>query len=738
MNPTLLDAALLISTDITPFADIGTYAPTVEETAAGAVVKLVRNGEQTELQIAKSGAIIENYSDQSIKHSNFTALLASDRFGNIRDWLTKQRAYLDQEIAAAGSLLEVGGILDGTIGSVRIASVDDLIAEPQPLGSSKVLLIDGPAGIGKTQFIINMAYRRIANYSINRRPLILHVQSRGRTLSYLYDLIAFSLQRLRLEVTFDQVPILAKHGLVIIAIDGFDELADPDGYDLAWSQVNSLVEMLRGKGTLLLSGRETFIGKDRLIKDISTFRPGIDVITVLTLQPPSKGEALSWLSSQGWSSEQVNSIENYLEPTSLALRPFFLKTLSDPDIASRISKTSSTSVLSILMEAMIEREVGKFGDAVERELDASNRRSFLKAFAGEIARDMAENGTTAISDATLSWLVEASLPVEVSDSVLRILKSRSQVIAFLTNDDRRSYRRFYHEKFYEYFLSTSIIDIISKKQAGKVLAKSIFGSSFLETFGEVISASTPTDVVRKFLSNSIEILRDYPPVDRTRRNTAALAVASLAMADLVNNFIIASVDMDECRFASTASHATLNGTVINQLDCRGADISQVAFVDTIVLTLISDRDTLLPDDFPHPNKIQDINEGGKTITAPEDVEKWVAQHLRTPPIANDSLVPEGLRDDTAIKLLFKACRLRQYWLRRGDDVYATRILNDPNWPIIEAALAKNDLLTIETRNASGTDARFIHVRQPEDILSENKQNLHVVNMFKELIAGISH
>ncbi len=215
---------------------------------------------------------------------------------------------------------------------------------------------------------------------MHRRPLILHVQSRGRTLSYLYDLIAFSLQRLRLDVTFDQVPILAKYGLVTIAIDGFDELADPDGYSRAWSQVSDLVHILRGSGSLILAGRETFIGKDRIVSDISSLRLEVDEINVLTLQPPTKGVAINWLRGEGWNEEQLNGIDDFLAPSSLALRPFFLKTLSKPEVAGRIASTTSTSILSILMEAMIDREIGKFGDAIDRELTADERRAYLRAF----------------------------------------------------------------------------------------------------------------------------------------------------------------------------------------------------------------------------------------------------------------------------------------------------------------------------------------------------------------------
>lgn len=721
-----------IAADLSVFADVGTDAASIEHTADGAVIKLIRHGDPIEIIMRANGTIVERSFDFETKHVNFRALLASDRYGNLRDWAAKQKAYLEQELRADGQGIDVKGLLNGEFELLTVADVDKALGEPQGAETTRILLIDGPAGIGKTQFIMTLAASRVANYAQSRKPPILHVQSRGRTLSYLYDLVAFSLQRIRLETTYDQVPVLAKHGLITLAIDGFDELADPDGYNLAWSQVSDLAALLRGSGAMILAGRETFIGKDRIVSEIASVREGKDEISVLTLQPPSKGTALSYLSGKGWSEKQKSIIESYLEPGSLALRPFFLASLAESSVADSLSDTSANSVLAILMEAMIEREVKKFGEAVEQELSADGRRTFLRLFCSEIARDMAENTSTAISDATLSWLVEASLPHPVSDSVLRILKSRAQVVAFLTNDDRNNYRRFFHDKFYEYFLSTSLIEMIAAQQTGKVISRSSFGSSLLETFCEVITSGTSIPRAAVFIKSARSIMDTYPPIDSTRKNLGSLLIASLGVADLVEDFQVLSVDLEECRFTGTAAKATLEGLVISQLDCRGGDLTAVAFAETLVVTLIADNETRVPDSMESPSRIQDVTLGGRTITRPEERAEWMGNHLLNPKIKDEGLISSDIRQHELFKLLFKACRLRQYWLRRGDDMYAARILDNPLWPIVEKALDENNLLTVEQRQASGTDARFIHVRRPEGILSESKDDPEVRGLFRIL------
>ena len=736
MSKMNLDAVERFALDLSVFADLGTGVPSVAGEIAEPSILFSRNGYQVELKISLvSGAIQEIVEGEATRHASFKALLASERYGALRTWAARQRAFLSQE-QSGGTEIPLTGSINNGIEKCSLSDVESALNGPRKFDATRVLLIDGPAGIGKTQFILGISKSRAENYLSQQFPLVLHIQSRGRSLSYLSDLMAFSLQRLRVDVTFDQVPILVKHGLVTIAVDGFDELADPEGYGMAWSQVSDLVSMVRGEGTMILAGRETFIGRDRLLRDIKTLRPETDDISVFTLNAPNKAEALRFFEAEGWTEPQRDAIENFLEPSSLALRPFFLRTLSDHAIAAKIGDTSSTNILAILIEAMIEREITKFGEAVELELSQAERRQYIGALMAEVARDMAENSTVALSDATLMFLVDVALPKEVSDSTTRLLKSRSQAIAFLTNDDRSGYRRFQHEKFYEYFLSKVIVDNISTESAIKPVARNLLASSFLETFGGIVSGSTPVEEARKFLGGALRMSASYVALDRTKRNLGALLIASLGISDLVDNFVVEDTETDEVRFAGTAAPANLNRVIISQFDCRGADISEVSFNQCMVISLIGDGTTLLPASFPAPSRIQDVALGAD-ITNPQAIAEWVSAHLRDPPVREIKLLPDGLREHEAVRLLERACRLRQYWLRKGDDIYAIRIIEHRYWPLLERILAENNLLKVETRQASGTDARFMHVKKSDEILSESLDNPDVVKFYADLVSAIS-
>ena len=85
--------------------------------------------------------------------------------------------------------------------------------------------------------------------------------------------------------------------------------------NLAWSQVNETIAQLRGQGTLLLAGRETFIGLRRL-KTAPTKLSDDDPVDGFTLQPPPADEAKRWLKVQRWRKIELKNISDLLDAGS--------------------------------------------------------------------------------------------------------------------------------------------------------------------------------------------------------------------------------------------------------------------------------------------------------------------------------------------------------------------------------------------------------------------------------------
>ena len=737
-----------IRDEMAVFADLGTPVPKVSQSGKTLVVRMFRNGEEITLDFHEcgTGKVVERCGSSSRTHASYVALLASERFGDLRRWARTQSMLLREslkDICNAGIRIE--GSLSASSETLDYTKLDEFLASKEHRdGSVKVMLIEGPAGIGKTKFIEMIALSRAATYTKARRPLVLHVQSRGRVLSHLQDLMAFSLQRLRLAVTFDQLPVLAKHGLVTLAIDGFDELGDPNGYDLAWGQVNETIVQLRGHGTLLLAGRETFIGLERLRTTLRELREQ-DTIDGLTLQPPSAEEAKRWLGKNGWSRDDMRRVSHILDAESYALRPFFLAQLADKDMATSVRRPG-TGLLSILVESMLERESRKFGDAVDVVLDDDKRRQYAHMFLREVAQFMADDQTDIIDETCLTWLVDVALPDAMDDpDIVGLLRNRAGSMAFLANDLLPGYRRFSHSQLFNYFLSVAVIDLVSVEEIPKFVHRNIFSADFLAVFIDVLRHIANVDPARakEFFDGACEWVRNYPSIDRGARNLGAWLLASLStIADITESeaqLRAGPFDVDETIIKGTMPSVLLRGVAVNQLDIRGADLRGLTFDGCTVNTALVDDGTRVSGTFPTPQRIRRQNIGtkrGDDEWVPSSIDAWLDAHGRLQS-TDEAKSPEpdpNSRHGRMLRLVERACRSPSFWIPEDAQTRVDGFVEDPLWPEALDLLKEHHFIREERFGASGTRDRFVHIKHCDRILAQEPADEDVAR-FYEAVAG---
>ena len=726
--------------EMTVFADLGTDGAQGRQTRESFIVRLFRNGDELTLVFLEDGAgkVIERCrgSSKSRTHASYLALLASERFGDLRSWAATQKMLLREALAEIDPPIRVQGAIAGRDDLLTADELDGFLQSTERGGDSvQVMLIDGPAGIGKTKFIEALAFARASGYG-RRHPLVLHVQSRGRVLSYLQDLIAFSLQRLRLSVTFDQLPILARHGLVTLAIDGFDELGDPNGYELAWSQVNETISEIRGAGTLILAGRETFIGLERLKSALPVLREQ-DVVHGLALRPPSPEDAENWLRKKDWSEAGLGKIRPLLDSDSYALRPFFLARLAETDIAESIHESAGTSLLSILVELMVERESDKFGDPVDRVLNAEQRRQYAHRFLCEAAQYMADDQTDIIGETPLTWLVDMAAPEDLDPETAGLLKNRAGVMAFLANDALPGYRRFAHSQLFNYFLSAAVIDSVGRGEIPKFVRRNIFSADFLAVFVEVLRhiASVDPGRVGMFFEGAQEWVKNYQSIDRGARNLGAWIIAALpTMADLADgtdSLRIGPMEVDETILRGTSPRTVLRKVFVNQIDVRGADLRELTFEESVLITAIVDEGTRVSSTFPTPQRIRRQNVGtmrGDDERDPSSIGAWLDAHGRLESTAETAPDPDS-RHGRMLRLVERACRSSSFWIPEVSDGKFDRFVKDPLWPKVLGLLKAHDFIREARLSTSGRRSRFVHIKQSDRILADDPADEGVAKFY---------
>ena len=739
--------------DLALFADLGTEPPRVMPSHNGRLAaRMFRGGEELQLEFHAhgSGKVLERPlgGGEPRTHASYKALLASERFGNLRRWADAQRMLFKDMYEGQPWGLRVSGALDGHEEDVGPKELNNFLAD-LTTGPDRVevLLIDGPAGIGKTRFIESLAALRARDYVMHQRPLLLHVESRGRVLTFIQDLIAFSLQRMRLRVTFDQIPVLVRNGLIILAIDGFDELGDPSGYEYAWGQLNEFIREVRGGGVVILAGRDTFIGPERIRRDIQSLTCQ-DRVSALTLQPPTPRAAKVWLQNHGWENDDLESVSELFEPDSYALRPFFLAQLADRGIANTIKDETAGTPLAFLVHLMINREIGKFGTSVDAVMDTEQRHSFVMHFLREVARFMADDQTESVGEAALFWMVEIALdqaaPHLMNSDVKGVLQNRALVMAFLAKDSAQNHRRFAHSQLFNHFLGEETLDTIARNEIPKYLRRNILGADFLAAFGDLVAhVARGSDPQRlpDFHVAAKELVRTHTSVDRGPRNLGALLITMLpAMPDDGRGLALGPLDVDEALMTdSTAPRASLNRVVVSQLDLRGADVRDLTFIDCAVVTLIADDATRLCRNFPVPNQIR--HEAGgirQTVFEPNEIRTWIAER------ADESVPSTGThhggpvsRNHSLRKLLERVCRNRSYWIRLdASDEFAARLVRDPDWGTLVALLLRHHLARVDQKPAGGQRSDFLHIKKPMKILRKSSDDAQIAAFHRSLDEAI--
>ena len=466
------------------------------------------------------------------------------------------------------------------------------------------------------------------------------------------------------------------------------------------------------------------------------------MLEALSLQPPDPNHAKDWLRARHWSDDDIASADALFDRGSYALRPFFLVQLADREVVSTIRESAAGHPLAFLVEMMTEREVGKFGAALDRRLSIEQRRNFLRSLFREIARHMADDQTEAIDEVSIAWLVEFAAPQDLDPESLAVLKNRSAVVAFLENDDAPRYRRFAHTQLFNYFLAELAIDAVSNDEIPKFIRRNILGADFLAAFSDLAAMSEPQRI-HEFFQAASRTARTYLSVDRGARNLGALLLTVLPAMNGGPDLRIEGIETDESLIQGTAPEAAISNAAINQLDVQGADLRAVTFENCWIGTLIVDEVTRVSPSCPVPDRIRHQGVGAKddlVFVAPQAINDWLGGHERIQPAGQNEthLVPGDLRDDELVMLLERACRSRAYWIprdRNNDGPFA-KFVSNPRWGEVLDLLREHDLVREARLSSSGRTNMFVHVRRRTDILTADPEDPQIRNLYSSLVQKI--
>lgn len=156
--------------------------------------------------------------------------------------------------------LEFSGERDVQITKDTICSITDILGR-RPAGTTSVIYLTSDAGEGKTTLINYVARQQAEKYRNKQTDwLLLPVPLAGRPFLRFDDVVIGTLvNQFRFSLLYYQAfYALVQLGVLIPALDGFEEFFVEGAKDEGVSALGSIIKSLKGNGTLLVAARKAF------------------------------------------------------------------------------------------------------------------------------------------------------------------------------------------------------------------------------------------------------------------------------------------------------------------------------------------------------------------------------------------------------------------------------------------------------------------------------------------------
>ncbi|MEP9317916.1 hypothetical protein ABKS89_12320 [Pseudomonas sp. LABIM340] len=691
-----------ITCDILAFSDPFTDSK-VKNPAGKRRIELIRNARELIFEIDKTSGRISSKHRKG-DYQNLRSLLASAEFCDIKRLADTQHRYYTRQEQGPEIPAEI------TINKKKISAENLAEKISSTDGKISLTLLDGPAGVGKTYQIKRLAKKQAAKFlNDNQSPPVLHISSGGRRLSNFPDVLAATTQEIGACFNGKHVPILVRHGLIIAAIDGFDELVDADGYEDSWRALQHFLNDVGNSGQIILAARDTFIDQQELLDRINKENGDSIQLELGHINLVSPESAIEYLSkSPHWKPDDINSeiTRDILSEGSYALRPFFLNVLRD---AGGWEKVKDEGFRSYLVNNLIQREA-KIISAGLKGLDIQDVIPSLHHLFSEISLEMAMRENNLIDLEHLSFIMSYVFEGVTDDLSIRKLSHKSGSTSLLEITTEKDKRKFPHSEIQYYFFAHAILEGLAGRSTPSVLRRTILGNEQLEVFAEVFTSKEKQakDATTYLYS---ELNKDLT-ADSLSNNGSALALLAFSLG-LLNRLDYLSVN--EATFAAGSPSGILNDFSASRIDACGADLTDVIFEKARITTLVIDEYTKFGKSHPQVDSLEIRGLNSRIERSPETISSELSTH--------SILTSENkYSENSAVRLLEKLARRsnRYCYIREEGDDEGSFLLKDESWPTLKQILAKHDRIDIKVKKAMhGRPAPLFRIKNPMELLDQS-------------------
>lgn len=479
---------------------------------------------------------------------------------------------------------------------------------------SKICFVTANAGHGKT-LLLRQYQRQQAKLYLKGESdfLFLHIDLHGHDLRKLDAVIMYELAGvLRMPGLYtNSIITLMRNGLLILGVDGFDELAVETGGEKAIGSFSNLVRDLDSQGVLVAASRRTFFNTQDYIKNkgyLDDVGDAYFCFDELKLYNWGKKECTEYLElscdikSSDDAGKEYDKILSYLSPSihnPLVERPFLFTNIVDCAIKEGLSVSdylqeggNSDVGLERIINSFLRREVKKWNSnnlKDKREyLTFEQHEELLASVAEDMWLSQREYISLDVLEFDLSVLLEQwDVMPNLHPDILKMSKSHALLVADSHGD---KFRRFDHEEFKNYFLAKDLESKILKSvncgqysSLKRLLAVgqlpdavALYISQMKNSYNRVLFIQKMLEEVRKdyrttFFQTNLGTLIPFI-LDRVKNGNKLKIGPKLVFSSLVfENKTLENIEFYDCYFVNVSfANTTLSNVQFK--NCEFSDI----------------------------------------------------------------------------------------------------------------------------------------------------------------------
>ena len=747
----MFDWKARIERDLTSFGDPGALVDVRETTGRAFRAVWTMQGVEREAMFSRSrdaGVSVKTEEGRTLSYRSFVAGSdMADLQRVARMILQAMPPELFVETGAERSVAE--GDTERKASAVGLLA--DLLEEEDD-GATRVVMVTADAGAGKT-YVLKELVRRSANGYLHgkTRRLLLYVNAQGRSLARLNEALATELQDLKVGLTYHSVATLARLGILVPVIDGFDELLGVSGYDDAFSSLAGFLDQLEGEGQLLASARSVYYEEEFLARVSATGDQRWSHVPVHVLgwsDDDRRGYLEAWIEKRELTDEAAGRLRRRVEEIfargheELAKKPLFVARVVEL-LRNDREFSGGDDLLQSLVREYLSRERNE--KLLDRQSGSLLTEAQFERLMCELAQEMWNQETRELDSRSVREVAEFFVESEsLSDTAKQSVVERMPALAFLARSDGRSSRSggisFEHELFFSYFLAGSIVSEFGSVGADVrvVLSRSALPGDVAERVAAQLHERNETggrdeagarDRLQKLLDRLADAGRkEWRRTMQVRENAGLLVMALLQTYAGAGE---GGHEIDECAVQSVVfpggrlGDVTLRHCSLVDVEIRRTDLTTARFVDCAARNVLLFEPRVAPGSTRlelqglEVSHVTGLRLAGSSETFYDP--STVAAKLREcgaptpdPDKAVGSRVPSEY-----VELVGRLVRA----YRRANPVCAedpalAGLFGDPKWAAVERLLIDHEIVKKEQRDTSGRPKTFLRRRVlPEQMMS---------------------